>query len=55
MSRTNVVAVVVAYNRQELLRRCLDGLADYVERAAFRETGRPVGSAGSRADDARRP
>ena len=27
MSRTNVVAVVVAYNRQELLRRCLDGLA----------------------------
>ena len=28
MSRTNVVAVVVAYNRQELLRRCLDGLAD---------------------------
>lgn len=28
MSRTNVVAVVVAYNRQELLRRCLDGLAE---------------------------
>ena len=27
MSRTSVVAVVVAYNRQELLRRCLDGLA----------------------------
>ena len=27
MSRTNVVVVVVAYNRQELLRRCLDGLA----------------------------
>ncbi len=28
MSRTNVVAVVVAYNRQELLRRCLDGLSE---------------------------
>ena len=28
MSRTNVVAVVVAYNRQELLRRCLDSLAE---------------------------
>ena len=37
------------------VRRCVDGLADYVERTAFRETGRPVGSAGSRADDARRP
>ena len=28
MSRTSVVAVVVAYNRQELLRRCLDSLAE---------------------------
>jgi len=28
VSRTNVVAVVVAYNRQELLRRCLDSLAE---------------------------
>jgi len=28
VSRTSVVAVVVAYNRQELLRRCLDSLAE---------------------------